>query len=227
MTEGQKALNLRGVLTGAFRFDIMPWLKERSWGFRAGLFLGGAHFLIFVLNTLYMVRHNEWRWHLYWILCGYVDFPVSLLLTQIILPVLFHGGPFRDPFLSREASTLMVFSLFYAVVGTAWYFWLPILIEKVGRRIANPGWTFGGVVVLTIIPIFAHWLQLIRYVTGEADIFVPGLYSILPVIWTTLLVWLYFATARRKAVWWLLILAPFVYYYFVRDVYYYLTLTGR
>ena len=186
--------------------------------------MGGAHLLIFVLNTLYMVRHNEGRWHLYWILCGYVDFPVSLLLTQIILPVLFRGGPLHDPFMSTEASTLMVFALFYSVAGTAWYFWLPILIEKACRRIANTGWTFAAVVMLIIIPIFAHWLQLIRYVTGDTDCFVPGLYSILPAIWTAMLVWLYLVTRRRKAVLWLLILAPLVYFYFVRDLYYYMTL---
>ena len=227
MTDSPKALNRRGILTWAFRFDIMPWLKERSWGFKAGLILGGTHFLIFVLNTLYMVRHYEGRWHMFWILCGYVDFPVSLLLTKIILPVLYRGGPFRDPFMSTRASTLMVFSLFYAIIGTAWYFWLPILIEKVCKKIAKPGWTYGAVGTLMVMPILAHWFQLLRYVTGEAELFVPGLYSILPAVWTALLVWLYFATAGRKTVLWLLILAPLVYYYFVRDLYYYLTLTGR
>jgi hypothetical protein len=227
MTEIQKSLNRPGVLTWVFSFDIMPWLKQCSWGFKAGLLLGGAHFLLFVLNTIYTAMHPDGRWHLYWILCGYIDFPVSLVLTQVILPVFYRGGPFQDPFMSTNASTLMVFSLFYAIMGTAWYFLLPILIEKACKKIANTGRTHAGVIALAVIPIFAHWLQLFRFVTGETDLFVPGLYSILPAVWTVVLVWLYFATARRKAVWGLLILAPFVYFYFVRDLYYYLKLTGR
>ena len=224
MAVSQKALNLQGVLNKAFQLEIAGWLKKRSWGFKIGLFLASLHFVFFVLNTLYMIAYHDPRWHMFWIICGYADFPVSLLLTQVILPAFFHGSPLQDPYLLRDTSTMTVFLLFYAVVGTVWYFFLPILIEKAGKKIATGAWTLAAAVTMMIIPILAHWLQLLRFAAGDADCFAPRLYSILPAIWTVLLVWLYFATARRKSVLWLLLLMPFVFCYFLRDLYYYTTL---
>jgi hypothetical protein len=118
-------------------------------------------------------------------------------------------------------SAMMTFLVFYAVAGSAWYFFLPVLLEKAGKRIAAGPGTFTIAVVIMIIPIFAHWLQFLRFVTGHTSLFAPGLYSILPMIWVGLLVWLYFASAGKKVVLWLLLLAPFVFFYFVRDLYYY------
>ncbi|MBN2019076.1 MAG: hypothetical protein JW749_02490 [Sedimentisphaerales bacterium] len=217
------ALNLKGILRGAFSHKIPLWPKEYSTGFKAGLFLASAHLLLFVWNTLYMVWHDEGRWHIYWILCGYIDFPVSLLLTEVILPVLFRN-PFNDPFMSTTIQTLMIFTMFYSFVGTAWYFWLPILIEKAGRKIATTRLTFWAVAVLIFLPIFAHWFQLLRFAGGNSQCFVPGLYSVLPAVWTFLFAVLFFATKWRKTVLWLLLLAPFIYFYCVRDLYYYITL---
>ena len=225
MAGGQKELNLRNILKWLFQRDIFPWLKGRSWGFKAGLLLAGLHLFLFLSNVLYMVWFNEGRWHLFWILCGYVDFPVSLLLTKIILPVYSRGFAYGEPFLSTRIPTLMVFTMFYSFVGTMWYFWLPILIEKACKRIATTGWAAGVAIVMMITPVLAHWLQLIRFVTANNYPFVPSLYSILPALWTVLLIGLFLATGRRKAVLWLLLLAPFVYYYFLRDLYYYITLT--
>jgi hypothetical protein len=265
--------NLRSILNRTLGYKIALWPKDSSWGFRIGLFLAGTHLCLFVSNTLDMIWHHEGRWHLYWILCGYIDFPVSLLLTKVILPVFFRGGSFKDPFMSMRISTLMVFAMFYSFVGTLWYFWLPLIMEKVGRKIAATGWTLGAVVLLIFLPILAHWLQLLRFATGNSKIFAPGLYGILSVVWTVLLIWLYLATRWRRApaavvrqqdagarlggsdasaavgatstlrsgngeaaaakdgsprrVLWLLLLSPFVYYYFVRDLYYYLTLVRR
>ena len=219
-------LNLRTILAKALRYEMPLRLKEHSWGFRIGLFLACLHFAFFVSNALYMIEHNEGRWHMFWILCGYADFPVSLLLTKVILPVLFRGGPLQDPFMATNASTLMVFALFYAVVGTAWYFCLPILLEKAGKKIAATALTLTAAVAIMLIPIFTHWLQLLRFIARDVKSLAPVFNSILPAIWTALLVWLFFATARKKSVLWLLLLTPFVFYYFVRDLYCYTMLTG-
>ena len=196
-------------------------LNKYSWGFKIGLFLAASHFTIFTLNTIYMIVYNDPRWHMIWIMCDYIDFPVSLLLTQIILPLFFPGPIWYDPYLDRSLSAMMTFLAFYAVAGSAWYFFLPILLEKAGKRIAAGPGTFTLAVVLMIIPIFANWLQFLRFATGHTPLFAPGLYSILPAIWTGLFIWLYFASAGKKVVLWLLLLAPFVFFYFVRDLYYY------
>jgi hypothetical protein len=158
---------------------------------------------------------------MFWIFCAYADFPVSLLLTKIILPLFFRGGILYDPYMDRSMPAMMTFAIFYAVAGTTWYFFLPVLAEKAAKKIAASAWTTALVVMIMIIPIFAHWLQLLRFASHEAKCFVPGLYSILPAIWIILLAWLYFARARRKVTLWLLLLAPPVFFYFVRDLYYY------
>ncbi len=215
-------LNLRTILAKVLRYEIPLRLKERSWGFRIGLFLACLHFTFFVSNALYMIEHNEGRWHMFWILCGYADFPVSLLLTKVILPVLFPGGPLhlRDPFMATNASTLMVFALFYAVVGTAWYFALPILVHKASRKIATTTTGAVAVAAMMIIPIFAHWLQLLRFIGYDTKPVAIGLNSILPCVWTALLVWLFLTSARRKVLLWLFCLAPPVFYYLAQDLYY-------
>jgi hypothetical protein len=220
-------LNLQSILFKPLRYEIPHWIKRRSWGFRVGLFLASAHLLVFVLNVLDMVRLHDGRWHMFWIVCGYIDFPVSLLLTKVILPLLFHGGPFHDPFMSRYLLTRMVFIMFYSIVGTGWYFLLPILIEKAVKRTAITALTVTASAAVMVIPIFAHWLQLLRFIAHSAKCFAPGLNSILPAIWTVLLVWLCFATTKRKAAMCLLLLAPFVFYYFLHDLYYYTILLNR
>jgi hypothetical protein len=221
---GHKELNLHSILKWLFQREMFPWLQGRSWGFKAGVFLGALHLLMFLSNLLYMVWFNEGRWNLFWILCGYVDFPASLLLTKVLLPVLSGVAHYRDSFMSNRIPTLMIFAMFYSFVGTMWYFWLPVLIEKACSKITVTGWAAWAVSAMMVTPILAHWLQLIRFVAANNYPFVPALYSILPAVWTVLLVVLLLAT-RKKMVLWLLVLMPFVYYYFIRDLYYYMTLT--
>jgi hypothetical protein len=222
-----KVLNLRSILFWAFRYEIPLRLKGHSLGFRIGLLLASMHFIFFVSNVLYMIEHHEGRWHMFWILCEYIDFPVSLLLTKIILPVFFHGTPANDMHMATNASALWIFAVFYAVAGTVWYFFLPLLLERAAGKVAGTTWTITMAVIIMLIPIFAYWLQLLRFIGGEAKCFVPGLYSILPIVWMVLLVWLYFTSAKRKKVLWLLLLVPFVFFYFVQDLYYYITLMKR
>ena len=164
---------------------------------------------------------------MFWILCGYADFPVSLLLTEIILPVFFRGGLFYDPFLDRTILTMMVFATFYAVVGTAWYFFLPILVEKVTRKIAATVWATAAVIMIMIIPIFAHWLQLLQFISRDVGPTAIRLNCVLPGVWTALLIWLFFTNIRRKVLLWLLLLAPPVFYYLAHDIYYYILWASR
>ncbi len=215
-------LNLPGILKKTLLLEIPLRLKDRSWGFKAGLLLACLHFTFVLSNTIFMIEHNEGRWHMYWIILSYADFPASLLLTQIILPIFLPNGPLYDPYMSTNASVLMLFSSFYIVLGTSWYFLLPILLEKASRKIMTNNQTAAAAVTIMIIPIFAHWLQLLRFAPRKVYYFTPGLNSILPAVWIALLFWLFLATKYKKAVLWLLLFAPSVFYYFIHDLYYYM-----
>jgi hypothetical protein len=126
-----------------------------------------------------------------------------------------------------NSPLFVVFSLFHILVGSGWYFALPVLVHKASRKIAA---TTAGVVAaaaMMIIPILSHWLQLLRFICYNAKPVAIGLNSILPCVWMVLLVWLFVTNPRRKVPLWLLCLAPPVFHYLVRDLYYYRLLTGH
>jgi hypothetical protein len=209
--------------------DTRGWLEKQSWALQAGLLIGSVHMLFMLANIAYMIRHDEGRWHMFWILCGYIDFPVSLLLPKAILPLFSHFFTHKDPYLAAVYNSPMfvIFSLFHILVGSAWYFALPVLLHKASRKIATT--TTGAVVVaaMMIIPIPSNWLQLLRFIGYDTAPVAIGLNSILPGVWTALLVWLFLTNARRKVLLWLFCLVPPVFYYLVRDLYYYMLLTRR
>lgn len=205
------------------------WLERRSWAFQTGLLIGAAHMLFMIMTIVYIIRHHEGHWHMFWILCGYIDFPVSLLLPKVILPVLSPFFTHTEPYLAARYNSplFVVFSLFHILVGSGWYFALPILVHNASRKIAATVTGAVAVAVMTIIPIPSHWLQLLRFICYDAKSVAIGLNSILPCIWTVLLVWLFVTNPRRKAQLWLFCLAPPVFYYLVRDLYYHTLLTSR
>lgn len=63
------------------------WLQRRSAALQIGLVIGFAHLFFIVANVIGAIYYHEERWHMFWTLCGYLDFPVSLLLSEVILPV--------------------------------------------------------------------------------------------------------------------------------------------
>jgi len=205
----------------------MTWLNTRSWGCKIGLVLGLLHFLFIGENIVYMMFHNEGHWHMFWIICGYIDFPVSLLLSKVILPAYVVLLGIQAPYRAARLLTFATFTGFHVILGTAWYLSLPILLEKLIKKIATDAAGAVIVVLLAVIPVFANWLQLLRFIPHHVHCFAPCVNSILPGLWSALLIWLYFATSRRKTVLWLLCLAPFVFYYFVHDLYYYMLFMSR
>jgi hypothetical protein len=205
------------------------WLEKQSWAFQIGLLIGAAHMLFMIMTVVYIIRHHEGRWHMFWILCGYIDFPVSLLLPKVILPVLSPLFTHADPYLAARYNSPLfaVFSLFHILVGSGWYFALPILVHKASRKITATTAGAAAAAAMMIIPIPSNWLQLLRFIGNDTTSVAIGLNSILPCIWTVLLVWLFVANPRRKVLLWLFCLAPPVFYYLVRDLYYYTLLTSR
>ena len=205
------------------------WLERQSWAFQAGLLIGSVHMLFMLMNIIYMINHHEGRWHLFWIVCGYIDYPVSLALPKVILPALSHFFTRGDPYLAsaRNLPIFLIFSLFHILIGSAWYFALPILIHKVSKKITattTEAWTAA---TMMIIPIPSHWLQLLRFIGADTKPSAIGLNCVLPVVWILLFIWLFLTNTKRMAILWLFCLMPAVFYYLARDISYYISLPGH
>ncbi len=205
------------------------WLARQSPAFQAGLLIGAVHMLFIAMNIIYIIVHHEGRWHMFWIVCGYIDYPVSLLLPKVILPALSHLFTRGDPYLvsGRNFPIFLIFSLFHVLVGSLWYFALPMLVYKASKKITV---TISGSLVaamLMIIPIPSHWLQLLRFYSTSAAQTAIGLNSVFPAVWIVLFIGLFITNAKRKATLWLLCLLPPVFYYLIMDLYFYTLRAGR
>lgn len=190
--------------------------------FKVGLILGSVHLLFILANVFDIIRSNEGRWNMFWTLCGYIDFPVSLLLSKVILPVFSPFFVRGDPYLAagRSLQIFLIFFLFHTLVGSGWYFALPILISKAAVKITSTTKAAVAAAAMMIIPIPSHWLQLLRFIGYNTAPTAIGLNSILPGAWTAIFIWLLVINAQRKVLLWLVCLAPFVFYYLVQDLYY-------
>lgn len=215
-------MRIRNSLEKKINVKLIIWFKAKSWGFKAGLVIAALHFLFIALNIADMIRNPDpgEPWHMFWILLDYVDFPVSSLLHCVILPICLGSTSVLLPEYVGWLWAVTIPSIFHLTVGTMWYFYLPILLEKVSKKVATN--TSGRViaVLLMIIPVLSRWPQLLKFLDGSAYFFTPLTNSYMPVSWVALFIWLYFAGSRKKQVLWLLCLAPFVFFYLVHDVYY-------
>jgi len=199
------------------------WFQRRSPAFKVGLFIGLVHLLFILANVIDIIHRHEGWWNMFWIVCGYIDFPVSLLLSRVILPILSAFLHIPNPYMAASRGPMfLIFLLFHTLVGSAWYFVLPILISKATAKITSTTKTAAAVAAMMIIPIPAHWLQLLRFIGRSTQPTAIGLNCFLPALWLVLLVWLFFTNTRRKVLLWLFCLAPPVFYYLVQDLYYYI-----
>lgn len=205
------------------------WLERQSWAFQAGLLIGAVHMLFMLMNIIYIISHHEGQWHMFWIVCGYIDYPVSLLLPKVILPAFSHFFAAGDPYLASAYSLqlFLIFSLFHILVGSAWYFALPVLVHKASKKITATATGAWAAATMMIIPIPSHWLQLLRFIGGNTKQTAIGLNSVLPAVWIILFVWLFLTNVKRKTMLWLLCLVPPVFYYLILDLYYYMLRAGR
>ena len=205
------------------------WFERQSWVFQAGLLIGAVHFLFMLMNIVYIINHHEGRWHMFWIVCGYIDYPVSLLLPKVILPVLSPLFERGDPYLASAHSfqIFLIFSLFHIVVGSAWYFALPILIHKAAKKITVTITGSLAAAAMMFIPIPSHWMQLLKFFGGNTGQTSIGVNSVLPGLWVILFIWLFITNVKRKAILWLLCMLPVVFYYLTQDIFYYTLRAGR
>ncbi len=189
--------------------------------FRAGLVLGSLHLFFVLANVIDITRRQEGQWNMFWILCGYIDFPVTLLLSRIIVPIATPMFAHGEPYLAGgHGAMFIIFLLFHSIVGSVWYFALPFLISKASLKIASTKKAVAAAAALMIIPVPAHWLQLIRFFGRDTAPTAIVLNSVPPAVWTALFIWLLVINVRRKVLLWLLLLAPFVFCYLAQDLYY-------
>jgi len=205
------------------------WLARQSWPVQAGLLLAAVHFFFMLMTIVYIISHHEGHWHMFWILSGYIDFPVTLLLSKVILPVFAPFFTHADPYMAARYNSPLfwIFSLFHVLVGSVWYFALPLLIHKASKRITVTTAGALAAAAMMVIPIPSKWLQLLRFFGNDTAPTAIGLNSVLPCVWMVLLVWLFLTNSKRKAMLWLLCLAPPVFYYLIQDIYYYRLFAGH
>jgi len=197
--------------------------KKLSLGLRIGLLLAAVHFFFISLSIIDMVRNGNEPWHMFWIFLGYVDFPLSMLLPVVILPIYKAAFGITLPYLTGGMLMFLTFTIFHLGLGSLWYLFLPVLLEKLSKKIATSTTGITLSILLMLLPIFSKWLQLLKFIGGSSSCFSPVINSFTPVFWTAFLVWLFLVNSRKKRVLWLLLLAPFVFFYFVHDLYYYIT----
>jgi hypothetical protein len=204
------------------------WFQRRSPAFQIGLVLASAHLLFVAANVIGAISYHERHWSLFWTICGYLDFPVSLLLSKVILPVFSPMITRYDPYLvSSRGPIFTIFLLFHIVIGSVWYCFLPVLLQKAAQKITVT--TAGAIAacVMMIIPIPANWLQFLRFIGDNTSATNVGLNSVLPAVWIILFLWLFITNNRRVRLCWLFCLSPAVFYYLVADIYYYVLRNGN
>jgi hypothetical protein len=199
--------------------------EKRSLALRVGFVLGSAHMLFILANVIDIIHRHEGQWNMFWIVCGYIDFPVSLLLSHV-MPLIIGVNPrLYNPYMAASHGLMFImFLLFHTIIGSAWYFVLPVLVKKAAEKITATATAAAAAVTMMLIPIPIHWLQLLRFFGRDTAPTAIGLNSVLPSLWMALFVWLLFTNARRRATLWLLCLSPPVFYYLLQDLYYYIML---
>lgn len=189
--------------------------------FAIGVLLAVLYVFFVGLNIISMLGNPQEPWHTFWVFLEYLNFPGSLLLRFMILPVYSILSSVTEPYFDRSWLTLAIFITFNLAAGGCWYFCLPMLLDKLSRKFAASVIGRIIVVLLAITPIFCHWLQLLKHIAGNSQCFSPILNSWFVMMWTGLFIWLYCISNRRKRLLWLLCLLPMVFFYFARDLYYY------
>jgi hypothetical protein len=197
--------------------------RKLSLGLRIGMLLAAVHFFFILLSVIDMVRNGNEPWHMFWIFLGYVDFPVSILLPVVILPIYKATLGITLPYLTGGMLMPLTFMIFHLGLGSLWYLFLPVMLEKLSKKIATSVTGITLSILLMLLPIFSKWLQLLKFIGGSASCFSPTINSLVPIFWAVFLVWLFLVNSRKKRVLWLLLLAPFVFFYLVHDLYYYIT----
>jgi hypothetical protein len=206
------------------------FFKTESWWWKTGLILSIIHFLFvgFLVVDIGMGGTGG-QWQFAWIVPDYLDFPVSSLMWQIrsFMPDSYFYYDFDDfysfpPEPVGDLRDFIVPSVFYLLIGTAWYLYLPLLIAKVAKKMVIDRVGYLCIVFLFIIPLFSKWVELIwLYIDGLPPFLPFATYGTLCLLWAGFFVWLCLGHARKVRAIWLLCLSIFIFYQFFKEMYIY------
>lgn len=102
---------------------------------KVGIVLGGLHFLLVALVVLSLLTTElDAQWQLVWIPFLIADFPISLLIVvaRLLIPV-WHFSVGTYPV--SELHGFLVPAVVHGIVGSLWWFLLPILFAKLWSKV--------------------------------------------------------------------------------------------
>lgn len=128
---------------------FLSFMKKRL-SFKIGIILAIGHLIYFVIFLREIIRHSDdGQWMFAWVSFWPIDFPISLLMVPAL--VLCPNVSFY--FLPYPISELRYFilpSFIHGVLGTTWYFFLPIWIANLKQKIKIDGFAFASVICLFV-----------------------------------------------------------------------------
>lgn len=142
------------------------WFKEKRVSFKIGLFLAVLHFIfsLFVANDVIGWSQNA-QWQFYWEFPFTVDFPISIIYKlAFYLPIDFSFTFLPYP-ISEFRSFILPF-LLHSIIGTIWYFYLPILVANFFRRRSKSIFKFSPRLIFGLSSLSLGLILLILCFTG-------------------------------------------------------------
>jgi hypothetical protein len=113
-------------------------IKNRKLSFKIGLFLSFVHFTFSLFVVMDIIKWSvNAQWQFMWVLPFLIDVPVSLFYLAILY---FIPQNFSFDFLPYPISQVRDFILpftFHNIIGTVWYFFVPILAAKLVNKLRN------------------------------------------------------------------------------------------
>ncbi|PIQ87556.1 MAG: hypothetical protein COV74_00345 [Candidatus Omnitrophica bacterium CG11_big_fil_rev_8_21_14_0_20_45_26] len=109
----------------------MIWVNKNRISTKIGMVFGMLRALLF-FYVVYLIKFgNEPDWPMYWLIFLYVDFPISLVYFRVfdmfsaIQPL---------PNVIAQVLNVVVPFMFFGVLGTLWYLFLPSWIANIIQK---------------------------------------------------------------------------------------------
>ena len=104
---------------------LISWVKKKTLSFKIGLIIATVHFLMTLLFIIDLgLSSNEAQWELSWLIPYHFDFPASLCLRYMLLPLTPGLDFYTLPEPLGDIYSFVVPSLFHLLGGTLWYFYI-------------------------------------------------------------------------------------------------------
>jgi hypothetical protein len=118
---------------------LFQLIKEKRLSFKIGLVLGSFHFILALFNIYHVIAWSQnAQWELSWEFVFFVDFPFSLVYKFIIFNFPLNYSFDFLPYPISELKVFIIPSLLHSIIGTVWYFYLPMLFTTlIGRKMKN------------------------------------------------------------------------------------------